>query len=191
MTDKTKRDSPLVQSVLALDHYLSELERIGAKINSADLAADPDFEHIQKLMNRFAECGQGVSEEVTTLSSRLLEARARAEAVAAEVSKQAERLREQREERNEKLLKFRVLGEKVRQLNAALNDLRSRAGAEDREALTSAMTGICTQLAALVDELKELGRSARESGMKTLEKNAESLAQTLQALHQKLQGERY
>ena len=90
MSDKTKQDSPLVKSVLALDHHLAELERIGAKINSADMTSDVDFEFIQKLMARFAECGQGISEEVSNLSTHLQQAQRRAEAVSQGVSKQAE-----------------------------------------------------------------------------------------------------
>ncbi len=57
MSNKSKRDSPLVQSVLALDSYLSELERVGTKINGTDMSADFDGEYIQKLITRFTECG--------------------------------------------------------------------------------------------------------------------------------------
>ena len=61
MSNKIKRDSPLVKSVMALDAHLNELERVGTKINSTDMTSDFDFDYIQKLMTRFAECGQGVS----------------------------------------------------------------------------------------------------------------------------------
>src|SRR5438105_3892007 len=89
---KIKRDSPLVKSVLALDNYLAELERTGTKINSTDMTSDFDGEYIQKLMTRFAECGQGIAQEVTNLSTELQQAQARAEAVAQGVSRQAELL---------------------------------------------------------------------------------------------------
>src|SRR4029450_6186351 len=68
MPDKTNLDTPLVASVLALQNYLGELERIGKKINSIDMAGDVDLEFVQKLMARFAECGHGVSQEVNSLS---------------------------------------------------------------------------------------------------------------------------
>jgi hypothetical protein len=71
MSNKVRRDSLLVQSVLALDAHLSELERVGTKIQSTDMASDFDVDYVQKLMNRFAECGQGVSDEVANLSARL------------------------------------------------------------------------------------------------------------------------
>lgn len=61
MSNKITRDSPLVKSVLALDNYLAELERVGARINSTDMTSDFDVEYIQKLMTRFAECGQSIS----------------------------------------------------------------------------------------------------------------------------------
>src|SRR5262245_32358750 len=102
MSNKAKRDSPLVQSVLALDNYLTELERVGSKINSTDMKSDIEVEYIQKLMSRFAECGQGVSEELAKLSGQLQEARTRAEAVAEGVSNQAVLLNDRRSEQNEK-----------------------------------------------------------------------------------------
>jgi chromosome segregation ATPase len=190
MSDKSKRDSPLVKSVLALDNYLTELGRVGTKINSTDMTSDFDVEYIQKLMTRFAECGQGVSEEVTTLSTQLHEAQARAEAVAQGVSRQAELFNSRRSEQNEQLEKFRVLGEKVRELNAAISQFRRPHGHgltdEDRVKLTSSAPAVEAQLAVLIEELQNLRQSARDSRMKALEKNAESLAQALQAARKKL-----
>ena len=79
MSETKKEFSPLVQTVMALDSYFAELDRLGGKINTMDLKTDFDFEHARRLMGRFAECGQGVSEEVTKLSNYLLtELRAKA-----------------------------------------------------------------------------------------------------------------
>src|SRR5207249_9989466 len=143
MSNKAKQDSPLVKSVLALDNYLTELERVGAKINSTDMTSDFDIEYIQKLMARFAECGQGIAEEVTNLSRQLQEAQTRAEAVAQRVSGQAELLNNRRKEQNAKLEEFRILGEKVRELNAAMSQFRRPDGHgltdEDRAKLTSSI----------------------------------------------------
>jgi|SRR6266850_2687427 len=190
MSNKIQRDSPLVKSVLALNNYLTELERVGTKINSTDMTSDFDVEYIQKLMTRFAECGKGVSEEVTNLSTQLEEARARAEAVAQGVSSQAELLNKRRIEQNEQLEKYRILGEKVRELNTAISQFRRPQGQgltdEDRAKLTSNIPAFEAQLALLIEELQDLRTSARNARMKTLEKNAESLAQTLQAVRKKL-----
>jgi chromosome segregation ATPase len=190
MTNKINRDSPLVKSVLALDNHLVELERVGTKINSTDMTSDFDLEYIHKLMTRFAECGQGISEEVTNLSTQLQEAQARAEAVAQGVSKQAELLNIRRNEQDAKLEEFRVLGEKVRDLNAVISQFRPPQGDaltnEDRAKLASNVPAFDAQLAALIEELQNLRSSARDSRMKALEKNAESLAQSLQAARKKL-----
>jgi len=179
-----------VKSVLALDNYLAELERIGTKINSADMASDVDVEFIQKLMTRFAECGQGISEEVTNLSAQLQEAQARAEAVAKGVSSQAALLNVRRNEQNEKLEQFRILGEKVRDLNTAISHFRPPHGdgmtAEDRAKLTSSIPAFEAKLTTLIEELQTLRESARNSRMRALEKNAESLVQTLQVVRKKL-----
>jgi chromosome segregation ATPase len=190
MSNKTKQESALVKSVLALDNYLSELERVGTKINSTDMSSDFDIEFIQKLMTRFAECGQGVSEEITNLSAQLREAQARAEAVAQGVSRQAGLFSTRRAEQNEKLEQFRILGEKVRELSAAISQFRRPQGGgmtpEDRENLTSRIPDFEAQLAALIEELQSLRESARNSRMKSLQKNADSLVQTLQAVQKKL-----
>ena len=192
MSNKTKRDSPLVKSVLALDNYLTELERVGTRINSTDMTSDFDVEYIQNLMNRFTECGKGISEEVTNLSTHLHEAQARAEAVAQGVSGQAELWNIRKNEQNEKLEKFHILGEKVRELNAAISQFRPPQGQgvtnEDREKLRSNIPAFEAQLAILIEELQDLRNSARASRMKTLEKNAESLTQSLQAARKKLGG---
>jgi hypothetical protein len=190
MSNKAKRDSPLVQSVLALDEYLAELERVGNRINSTDMTSDVDVEHMQKLMTRFAECGQGVSGEVTNLSTQLNEARTRAEAVSQGVSQQAELFNKRWKEQSEKLDRLRNLGEKVREMNAGLGQLRRPHARgltdEERAELRSNIKSYEEQLALLVDELQDLRASTRDSRMKALEKNAESLAQALQAAHKRL-----
>jgi hypothetical protein len=185
MSNKSRGDSSLVKSVLALDNYLSELERVGAKINSTDMTSDFDVEYIQKLMMRFAECGQGVSGEVANLSTQLHEARARAEAIAQGVAGQAELWNIRKNEQNEKLEEFRILGEKVRELNTAISNFGVRRSGEpderrSREADIQHPGFREAELAVVIEELQDLRKSARDSRMKTLEKNAESLAQSLQ-----------
>jgi hypothetical protein len=154
------------------------------------MTSDFDVEYIQKLMTRFAECGQVVSGEVTNLSTQLNQARARAEAVAQGVSQQAELFNQRWKEQSEKLDKLRILGEKVRELNAALGQLRRPHDHgltdEERATLKSGISEFEAQLALLVGELQDLRESARNSRMRALEKNAESLAQTLQAAHKRL-----
>jgi DNA repair exonuclease SbcCD ATPase subunit len=176
VSDKTKRDSPLVQSVLALDHQLAELERIGGKINSTDMTADVDVDFVQKLMTRFAECGRSISEEVSNLSVHLQQAQSRAEAVAQVVSKQAELFKIRRDEQMEKLEQFRALGEKVRELTETTGSLRNR----------SDIPAFDAQLAVFIEKLEKLRESARSSRMKALEKNTQSLVQRLQSVRKKL-----
>jgi hypothetical protein len=176
VSDKTKRDSPLVQSVLALDHQLAELERIGGKINSTDMTADVDVDFVRKLLTRFAECGRSISEEVSNLSIHLQQSQSRAEAVAQVVSKQAELFKVRRDEQMEKLEQFRALGEKVRELTETTGAFRDRSNIPAFEA----------QLTVLVEDLEKFRESARNSHMKALEKNAQSLGQRLHAVLKKL-----
>jgi hypothetical protein len=190
MSNKNKRDSPLVTSVLALQDHLSELERVGARINSTDLTAEIDVEFIQKLMNRFAECGQGLSDEVMNFSMHLQDAQARAESIAQEVSRQAEVFKIRRSEQNEKLEQFRLLGERVGEINAAIRVFRRPPGEgltdADRSALSADIPGLESRLSGLIADLQDLRNSARSSRMRKLEKDAESLTQSLQAVQARL-----
>jgi hypothetical protein len=190
MSEKINRDSPLVQAVLALDNHLSELERVGNKINATDLSTDFDVDYIQKLLNHFAECGKGISEQVANLSASLQEAQARAESTARGVSRQAELVHLRRQEEDRKLEEFRLLGERVRDLNTTLNQFRPSPGNvmsdEDRAKLKADLPVFEAQLTALIDELQNLRQTARDSHMRSLEKNAESLAQTLEAVRKRL-----
>ena len=190
MSNKDKRESPLVKSVLALDEFLTELERVGTKITSIDLTSDFDVEYVQKLMTRFAECGQGITKEVSELSAQLYAAQAQAGTIAQDVSKQAEVFRARAAEQNEKLEQFRILGEKVRELNTVISRFRPAQGADvtekDRAEMISSIPAIDAELAALISELQTLRESARNSKMKALEKSVESLAQSLQAARERL-----
>jgi predicted RNase H-like nuclease (RuvC/YqgF family) len=182
MTNKTKRESPLIQSVVALDDYLAELERVGERINSTDISSDFDVDYVQKLMTRFAECGENIAQEVTALSARLQEAQMRAQGVAQGVARQAELFTVRQKEQNEKLEEFRIIGEKVRDLNAEIMRVR-----DDPEALRSKVADFDAQLTRLIEDLQTLRQSARNSRMRTLEREVDSLAQRLQAARKKLQ----
>jgi predicted nucleic acid-binding Zn-ribbon protein len=176
MSNKARKESHLVQSVLALDNHLTELERVGTKINSTDMTADIDLEFIQKLMARFAECGQGVSTEVANLSAHLQEAQTRAESIAQGVGRQAELFAARRKEQNDRMEEFQILSERVRNLNAGIGQFR-----DDPAALEA-------QLTSLLEDLDKLRLSARNSRMRSLEKHAESLGQALQAARKKLEN---
>jgi len=188
MTDR--RDSPLAATVLALQNHLEELERIGNKINSIDMSGDVDVEHVQKLMARFAESGQGVWEEIRSLSGHLQHAQASAEAVANGVARQAEAFKARTLEQQEHLNKFSLLGEKVRAINTAMSEFRKPRGEgfteSERTALRTKIQDLEGELIALIAELQDLRDAARGARMRKLEKDAESLAQTLQAVHAKI-----
>ena len=187
---KDKDQTDLVKAVLALDEYFSELDRLGANINSLEMKSEFDFEHAEKLMARFAECGQGVSDEVTKLAQHLSVARARAESVAAEVAKRAELVRSRKSSANDKFEEFRQLGEKVRELSEAMNELRRDESQpitdDDRTLITARLVAFEDQLGPLIVRAQALRQDARESKIKLLEQNADSLSQTLLAIQSKI-----
>ena len=176
--NRPKHDSPLVTSVLRLENHLAELERVGGKITSMEVSSDVDLEHMQKLLSLFAECGEEISEEVRNLSMQLQQAQSRAEAIAREVSQQANALKVRRSEQQEYLERLSRLGERVHELNATLT--------ADNDSSKPDIPVITEQLAALIGELQDLRNAARTSRLKSLERTADSLAQSLQSLQARL-----
>src|SRR5262249_20278043 len=139
-----------------------------------------------------AECGQHIAEEMTNFSTQLKEAQTRAQTVTANVSRQAALFKERVDDLNEKLEKFRLLGERVRGLNAVIGRFKPPQGdeltKEDREAMNSTIATLEAQLTGVIEELQELRNSARSSQIRSLEKEAESLAQSVRALQTKLKN---
>lgn len=191
MTNKIKDPSPLVEAVLHLDSYLSEIVRLGDKIQAMDLKSDFDFEQAQKLMNRFTECGEGVSEQVMRLSATLNEARAKAEVAASMVSERAELLAARQNEHQQKMQDFRSLGDKVRTLTLSLNDLKRPEGEmpseEERAKISMRLTEFEMQLQPLIEEARNLRKEAQTSRIKALEQGADSLVQSLSAISKRLE----
>lgn len=192
MTNKIKNPSPLVETVLKLDNYLSEIVRLGEKIEGMELKNDFDFEQAQKLMNHFTQCGQGVAEEVLLLSQHLNEARSKAEAAAVIVSARAEQLQARQDNHQQKMTDFRALGEKVRDLTMSLNDLKRPDGDEltdeDRAHLSMRLSDFQMQLQPLIAEALKLKQEAQDSRLKTLEQGADSLVQSLSAIGRRLEA---
>jgi chromosome segregation ATPase len=192
MADAKKLGSPLVQTVVALDEYFSELERVGNKIATMDLKTDSDFEQARRLMSRFAECGEGVTAEVTALSRLLGEARARSEVIAHQVEARTAELSSRRDEKQELTDQFTALTLQVRDLGTELNSYKRDESTEitddDRAQIAAQLSSVGLRLGPMIAEAQRLRKEARLAKMKSLDQNADSLTQTLQALQTKLNG---
>lgn len=192
MSNKIKDPSPLVEAALSLDNYLTEIVRLGAKIEESELKSEFDYEQMQKLMARFAECGEGVAVEVANFSKHLTQARTQAEAAANLVSAKAELVQARQNEHQNKMTAFQALGEKVRTLTLSLNDLRREEGSsplttEERQEMTARLNDFETKLNPLIDEARGLKKEAQVSKMKVLEQGADSLEQSLTAIGRRLE----
>jgi hypothetical protein len=185
-----KEQSPLVDAVLALNEYFSEIERVGTKINTMDLKSEFDFEQARRLMARFAECGEGVSSEVVKLSGYLNDARIKSDTLAQGVWARAEEINSRDTVQKDKMEEFRLLGEKVRALSTDLQQLRRPEGEvltdEDRATIAGTLTEFDARLEPLIDQATRLRKEAHLARMRTLEQNADSLTQTLQSIRSKL-----
>lgn len=188
--NKIKDESALVQAVMALDSYFSDLDRISAKIESMDLKSEFEIEQTQKLLSRFAECGNGISEQVVAMSKALNEARAQAEAVARVVTARADHLQSLQETRQKKMDDFRSLGKKVRELTLSLNELKRPDDKvpidEDKVKIAIILSEFEIQLQPLIEDAHNLLKVAQDSKMKVLEQGADSMRQSLLAIRERL-----
>ena len=89
-TIRIKDPSPLVQSVVALDGFFNELQRIGTKLNETKLKTDTDFEQARKLLALFSERGEDLTDQLRKLSVHLQEVQTRASALADRVQEKAD-----------------------------------------------------------------------------------------------------
>ncbi|WP_413289206.1 hypothetical protein [Bdellovibrio sp. HCB337] len=187
---KIKNPSSLVEAIVKLDNYFSEMVRLGQKIDTMDLKSDFDFEQAERLIKLFAECGEGVSEEVINMSNALTELRAQAEAAASLVAIRAEQLQARKTEQAQKMEEFRMLGEKVRELTLSLSSFRIQEGQplsiEEKARLAGRLEEFESRLRPLIDEANNLRREGQSAKMRILEQNADSLGQSLQAVSQKI-----
>lgn len=192
MAKNVKDQSPLVASVLALDSHLADLERLGAKINEAQMKSDFDREQMRRLLTHFAEYGQNVAHEVTELSTHLNAARARAEEVAVGVAKRATELESRQADHKSQWDQFQALNERVRALNASISCLRRPEGvilsADEQDHLAASLGGLDLQLEPLIAEAERIRAQAQQTNVKLLEQNADALAQSLLAVRQKIRG---
>lgn len=189
---KLKNASPLVQSVVALDEHFAALERIGAKIQDAELKTDFDIQQARKFMAVFTEHGQGIATEVVRLSQELNVLRERAAQISEKVAARSVEISHRDDEEHTKMEQFRVLAEKVRGVNAQISQLRPAEGAivtdDDRKRIYASLIDFETQLEPLIQEAQSLKNEGHQLKMKSLEQNADSLAQTLLSVRQKVRG---
>lgn len=193
-SNKLKNPSPLVQAVLKLDNHFSELIRLGGKIETLDMKSDFDFDQAERLIKNFAKSGEGVSEEIILMVNALGDLRAQAETAAQLVAARADLLQARKNEQQQKMEHFRLLGEKVRELTSTLSTFKIQEGEtlseEERAKLSTRLSEFEAQLRPLIEEAQSLRKEGQKSKMKILEQSADSLGQSLSAVSQKINAVR-
>lgn len=188
--NRNKEKSTLVHSVQNLDQHSQNLERIGSQIASLEMRSEFDFEHAERLMLRFAEAGEGLSNEVEILATELQEVRLKAEAVSQLVASRVEQLKQRKIAIHEKREKFGQLTGKVQDLNSAIARLRPSEGSipseTERTLMLKSLSEFEGQFESLIQEARSLRAEAHEFKLKSLEQNADALAQTLQSAKSKI-----
>jgi hypothetical protein len=187
---KIKNPSSLVLSVLTLDEHFSELKRLSERIDEMDLKSNFDFEQSEKLINRFAEAGQNISNDIVLFVNELNEARTQAETAAQKVAAKAELLKAKKEDNQQKLSRFEALSQKVSQLNEKLVQFRpadeQNLSEAERTEIKSRLLEIRGQLDSFIEEAEVLKDIGYQSKIKVLEQNADSMRQTLIAVGKKI-----
>jgi hypothetical protein len=186
-----KKDlSPFGVAALELDADFVELERLSGQLERLSIESESGLERAQRLLVKFGECGQRIGEGVTRFSKALEEAHARAEKAAQAVAVRAVAVKERRQESDELLERFRVLGTMVGEITAFLARYRKPPGnalsAEERHSIARQIPEIDARLGTLIDEAAKLKTDAQRSRMRGLERDADSLGQTLLSARRKL-----
>ena len=190
MSYNIKNPSALVDAVISLDTYLAEISRLGAKIESLNFNLDADCEQAERLLTRFAECGESVAAEVARLSSALTAARAQADLASQTVAIRAEELKARKGDAGLLMDQFRSLGEKVRDLTVSLQDFKPLEGEEpsleERHQMTMKLASLDALLQPLIQEARDLKTRAHAAKMKLVEQGSDAIAQSLGALARRL-----
>lgn len=186
---KSKTPSALIQAVVGLDNYFSELARIGEKIDTMNINTEADYDLLQKLLVHFAENGEGLEQEVGHLSNNLNLMRGQADAIAVLVGQKAKLLQERNEKVQNKMREFKLLSEKVHNLAATLNDVKPSSDnvtEEERARIAVRLGEFEIQLHPLIEEANAIKNVAHDTKMKTLEQSADSLGQSLLAMSKRI-----
>jgi hypothetical protein len=187
---KTKNESPLVESVIALDGVFSNLIQLAERIDGLNLRSQNEFELAESLLARFSDVGASVATELGAMSLAMNEARARAEAAAEMVSAKALKFQERKNEIELKMAEFHALGEKVKLLTSSLVGLRNfkdeSVSDEERSVMSQRLVEVETQLRPLIEEANQLKTMAQESKIKVLEQGADAMGQSLRAVSLKI-----
>lgn len=185
-----KNPSALVLALLTLDDHFSELSRLSERIEEIDLKSNFDFEQSEKLITRFAEAGQMISEDIVLFVKVLNETREQAELAAQKVSVKADILKNRKDDIQDKMTRFQILSDKVTELNKSLMQFQrpedQPLSADEITEMKTHLTTISDQLQPLIEEAQQLKNMGYDSKMKVLEQNAESLRQSLIAVSLKI-----
>lgn len=187
---KTSELSAFGQLALKLDQNFSGLERLAQQIQRLDLRTDNGLEHGTKLLNQFAQYGEGISEGIQEFAKALDEARLRSEEATTLVVARAEEIHARNREQSELQERFNHLGTKVQAVNAGLVQLKkptlSALSPEDRVELNSKLQEMDGFLGTFVDEAMALKTEAESLNLKRIGRDAESLHGTLISARSKL-----
>jgi hemerythrin superfamily protein len=191
-TKTIKNPSSLVLALLQLDSHFNDLNGLAERIDEIDLKSNFDFEHGEKLITRFAEAGQSISEDIVQFVKVLNETREQAELAAQKVAVKADLLKSRKENIQDNMGRFHSLSEKVTELNNSLVQFQRPDGQAllpaEIEKMKQHLTTVSDQLQPLISEAQELKTIGYNLKLKALEQNSESLRQSLIAVSHKISG---
>lgn len=189
MTGKIENLTSFGEAALALDREFLELEKLAKKIERLSLQSDQGVERVVSLINEAEEARERLMNNMQTMASALEDARGRSEAAIRTISERAVAINERQRTTEKLAARFQQLGEMVRQINAAMAQLKPAEGAisaEQRALLEQSLPDFNNQMNVLVEEAKKIMAEAAEANLVSIQRNADSLRQALDAARQRL-----
>ncbi|MBI3505020.1 MAG: hypothetical protein HY059_09280 [Proteobacteria bacterium] len=182
--------SPFGRLALKLDQEFAELERVSAPIARADLGTDAGLDDALKILNRVAECGDGIAGAMQQFAKALQDARDKAEAATKLVADRAPLVQKRIEERNALEGKLEKIKEALQSAGAGLAAAGKPANAalseEDKRDIAAELARMQEPLARFAEAARAVKAEAARLNFKRLERQADSVIDSLEASRQKI-----
>jgi len=180
----------LSQAATKLEDDIASLQRLSEQIEQVDVKTDGGLNHARKLMARFSEFGNSVSEGVQNLAQALGDAQVRAEKAAAVVSARADLVKIRQEQEESLLDRFQSLVGRVREITSEMATLKRPDGVAlseaERPQVISKLSDFDSQLLMVIEQMRALRGDAKDCHMKNLERDIDALTQSVDAARRKL-----
>lgn len=172
-----------------LDGDFSEMARLNEQMERLDIDSDSGLEHAVKLLGRFAQHGQNISENMKQFATSLQEARDRAEGAAKRVAERARQIEARTLRQNQIREKLKQVEEKVKAANSHLTGFRQQSKTEfsdEKAQILSQLERLNSEMVRFIAETQAIKEEAGQAKFKRIERDAQAIIDTLQSARRKI-----